>query len=211
MPKCAVTSLLVFLSLGSASVSQERAQAFVGARILPISSPEIVEGVLLIEGGKISAIGPASSTPIPPGAERHDVRGMLIMPGLIDTHSHIGSVEGGDSTAPIQPDVRVLDSVNVRDERIQKAQAGGITTANVMPGSGHLLSGQTIYLKLKDGNIIDALAIQDSQGNIVGGIKMANGFFNCALSPRLAPLPVHAGGAVLFGSATTSVRHRWFR
>src|SRR6478672_10597003 len=185
MPKCAVTSLLVFLSLGSASVSQEKLQAFVGARILPISGPEIVEGVFLIEAGKISAIGAVSSTPIPPGAERHDATGLLIMPGLVDTHSHIGSVEGGDSTAPIQPDVRVLDSVNVRDERIQKAQAGGITTANVMPGSGHLLSGQTLYLKLRDGGTIDDLLIRDGQGKIAGGLKMANG----TNSRRAPPFP----------------------
>ena len=44
-----------------------------------------------------------------------------------------------------------------------------------MPGSGHLLSGQTLYLKLKDGKIIDDLLIKDARGEIAGGIKMANG------------------------------------
>ena len=81
------------------------------------------------------------------------------MPGLVDTHSHIGGVEGADASAPIQPDVRVLDSIDVRDARIQKAQAGGITTVNVMPGSGHLLSGQTVYLKLREGKAIDDLLL----------------------------------------------------
>ena len=97
------------------------------------------------------------------------------MPGLIDSHSHIGSVEGADSSNPIQPDVRVLDAIDVRDSRIQKAQAGGITTANLMPGSGHLLSGQTLYLKLRDGRVIDDLLIKLPDGRIAGGIKMANG------------------------------------
>ncbi|HYE66876.1 MAG TPA: amidohydrolase family protein, partial [Pyrinomonadaceae bacterium] len=43
------------------------------------------------------------------------------------------------------------------------------------PGSGHLLSGQTLYLKLRNGKDIDDLFIKDAQGNIAGGIKMANG------------------------------------
>jgi imidazolonepropionase-like amidohydrolase len=94
-------------------------------------------------------------------------------------------VEGADSTAPIQPDVRVLDSVNVRASTIQKAQAGGVTVANVMPGSGHLLSGQTLYIKLRDGKVIDDLLIRNPDGSIAGGIKMANG-----TNPRrAAPFP----------------------
>jgi imidazolonepropionase-like amidohydrolase len=167
------------------ALAQDLPQAFVGARIIPIAGPEIPDGVLVVQRGKITTVGPASSTSIPAGAERREVRGLVLMPGLVDTHSHIGSVEGADSTAPIQPDVRVLDSINVRDTRFQKAQAGGITTANVMPGSGHLLSGQTLYLKLRDGNIIDDLLIRDAQGNVAGGMKMANG----TNSRRAGPFP----------------------
>ncbi len=157
------------------ALAQDTPQAYLGARIIPIIGDEIPEGVLIIHHGKITAVGLARSTPVTEGATRHDVKGQVLMPGLVDTHSHIGSVEGADSTAPIQPDVRVLDSINVRSPSIQKAQAGGITTANVMPGSGHLLSGQTLYLKLRDGNIIDDLLIRDGQGNTAGGLKMANG------------------------------------
>jgi imidazolonepropionase-like amidohydrolase len=97
------------------------------------------------------------------------------MPGLVCSHSHIGAVAGADGSSPIQPDVRALDAIDPRDPGIQKAQAGGITTVNVMPGSGHLLSGQTIYLKLRDGRTVDELAIRTPDGAIAGGIKMANG------------------------------------
>src|SRR5207247_1097683 len=76
---------------------------------------------------------------------------------------------------PIQPEVRVLDSINIRDSTFKKARAGGITTVNVMPGSGHLISGQTIYLKLRDGNKIEDLGITNSSGRPMGGLKMANG------------------------------------
>jgi imidazolonepropionase-like amidohydrolase len=165
--------------------AQEAPQAFLGGRIIPIAGPEIPEGTLVVHNGRITAVGPMRSTPIPDGTERHDARGKILIPGLVDSHSHIGSVEGADSTAPIQPDARVLDSINVRDAGIQKAQAGGITTANIMPGSGHLLSGQTLYLKLRDGNVIDDLLIRNREGVIAGGMKMANG----TNSRRADPFP----------------------
>ena len=129
-----VGCLALILFLVSYSLAQDTPQAYVGARIIPIIGLEIPDGVLVVQQGKIVTIGPARSTSVPAGAQQHDAKGKVIMPGLVDTHSHIGGVEGADSTAPIQPDVRVLDSINVRSTRIQKAQAGGITTANVMPG-----------------------------------------------------------------------------
>src|SRR5436309_13543059 len=137
-------SFLVLI-LGCLAFAQRRV-AFTGAKIIPIAGPEIDSGVLVISQTKILAVGPAATTKIPDGAVKIDASGKIIMPGLVDSHSHIGEPEGGDSSAPIQPDVRVLDSINIRDARMAKARAGGITTANVMPGSGHLLSGQTLYL-----------------------------------------------------------------
>jgi imidazolonepropionase-like amidohydrolase len=165
----------VVLLVPTGAAAQGKPVAFVGARVLPVSGPEIPDGVVVVAGGRITAVGPRATTSIPAGAVRHDLAGKVLMPGLVDTHSHIGDVEGADASAPIQPDVRVLDSVNVRSSRLQKAQAGGITTVNVMPGSGHLLSGQTVYLKLRDGRTsIEDLLVADAQG-LTGGLKMANG------------------------------------
>lgn len=157
----------------SSVVAQEKPHAFVGATIIPISGEVIENGTLLVQRGRIVAVG--REVEIPADAERHDVAGRVLMPGLVDTHSHVGKVSGADSSAPIQPDVRALDSIDVRDASIQRAQAGGITTVNVMPGSGFLLSGQTIYLKLRDGGTIDELAIRNGDGSYAGGMKMANG------------------------------------
>ncbi|MGZ5474672.1 MAG: amidohydrolase family protein [Thermoanaerobaculia bacterium] len=159
--------------------------AFTGAKVIPVSGPEIESGTLIVRDGKIVAVGAVGSVTIPSGAERVDLTGRTIMPGLVDSHSHIGEAAGADSSNPIQPEVRVMDAVNVRDAGIQKAQAGGITTVNIMPGSGHLLSGQTIYLKLRDGNTIDDLIIRLPEGRVAGGLKMANG-----TNPRrAAPFP----------------------
>ena len=178
-------TLAAALALAAAPAAQTRPIAFTGARILPIDALPIEDGALVVHAGKIVAVGPARTVEIPANAERRDVTGKVLMPGLVCSHSHIGSVAGADSSAPIQPEVRALDAINVRDPGIQKAQAGGITTVNCMPGSGHLLSGQTIYLKLRDGRTIEDLVIRDAAGAVAGGIKMANG----TNSIREAPFP----------------------
>ncbi len=166
-------------------LAQDPPLAFVGAEVLPISGPPIPDGVVVVADGKIAAIGPAATTPVPAAAERHDCRGRVLMPGLVDTHSHVGDGWGGDASAPIQPDVRILDSINVRDVGFRKARAGGLTTLNIMPGSGHLLSGQTVYAKLRKASTIDDFFIRDAAGKPLGGMKMANG----TNSQKEAPFP----------------------
>jgi imidazolonepropionase-like amidohydrolase len=174
-PQTLAAFAAALLALGVNAGAQEKPIAFTGARILPIAGDPIPEGVLVVQGGRITAVGPTSSTSVPAGTEVRDVRGKVLMPGLVDSHSHIGGGSGADGASPIQPDVRVLDAIDVRHPSIQKAQAGGITTANVMPGSGHLISGQTLYLKLRDGRVIDDLLIRLPDGSPAGGLKMANG------------------------------------
>lgn len=167
--------LLLMLSITALTgLTNADPQAFVGAKIIPIHGEPIENGVLVIQDGKITAVG-SRSVEIPEDATVRDVSGKVIMPGLVDTHSHIGSVAGGDQSGPIQPEVRVLDAFDVRHPSIQRAQAGGITTVNVMPGSGHLISGQTLYLKLRDGDTVEDLLLTNALGRIAGGLKMANG------------------------------------
>ena len=168
---CALATLASAPSVAPA----DPAQAFINARIIPVSGAPIEKGTLVVEGTKIAAVGPTGQVTTPAGATTMDLSGKTVIPGLVDSHSHIGSPAGGDSSVPIQPDVRVLDAVDVRATSIRRAQAGGVTTANVMPGSGHLLSGQTIYLKLRRGNTIDDLTILLPDGHVASGLKMANG------------------------------------
>lgn len=178
--------VLLSLSLGGCAVhGQETTRAFVGARIIPIAGPEIERGVLVVDGAKIVAVGAVDSVSIPSGAERIDVSGKVLMPGLVDTHSHIGGIGAADSSGPIQPDAREYDAINVRDSGFRRAVAGGLTTLNIMPGSGHLLSGQTVYVKLRGGNTIEDIMIRLPDGGIAGGIKMANG----TNSKREKPFP----------------------
>lgn len=175
MPRLPTIVVASCLALAAGVRAQERPVAFVDAEVLPISGPAIAQGVVVVAAGTISAVGPATTTPVPPDAERIDCTGKVIMPGLVDTHSHVGGGWGGDASGPIQPDVRVIDSVNVRDAGFRKCRAGGLTTLNVMPGSGHLVSGQTLYCKLRKAATIDDMLIRGADGRPLGGLKMANG------------------------------------
>ena len=173
------------LAGGSLGLAQETPHAFTGARILPVEGEPIAKGTLLVSGGVITAIGPAGKVKIPATARKIDVAGKVIIPGLICTHSHIGGIGGADGSGPIQPDVRIYDSLNVRDAGFRRAVAGGLTTLNIMPGSGHLLSGQTVYVKLRGSKTIEGLCVRDKEGRILGGMKMANG----TNSQRAPPFP----------------------
>lgn len=166
-----VICLIVCTILG-----QERSTAYINAIIIPIVGQPIEQGILLIQNGKIVAVGDARLVKLSADVQVVDLSGKVIMPGLVDSHSHVGGGSGGDGSAPIQPDVRLLDGINARAASLQRAQAGGITTVNVMPGSGHLDSGQTLYLKLRDNATkIEDLLIYDAAGKYAGGIKFANG------------------------------------
>lgn len=171
----AIVAAVALLTL--AVPAQAAKLAFTGAKLYPIAGPPVTDGVLVIEDGKIRASGPTAEVEIPADAEVTDVSGKVIMPGLVDTHSHLGGPAGGDRSGALHPAVRVLDAVDVRADMFRKAWAGGITTVNVMPGSGHLMSGQTLYLKLrKDPRTIDDwLFCDDPVRGICGGMKMANG------------------------------------
>ncbi|NBB73334.1 MAG: amidohydrolase family protein [Bacteroidetes bacterium] len=179
MARCLRTLLLALfiVSLGSTSTqAQSRPHVYQGATLYPIAEAPIENGVLIVQDGTIQAVGAAGTVDVPNDAVTHDVSGKVIMPGLVDTHSHVGRVEGGDGSAPLHPGVRTLDAVDVRHSSIDRARAGGITTVNVLSGSGHLMSGQTTHLKLREGGTInDLLLCANPLTDICGGLKMANG------------------------------------
>ncbi len=150
---------------------------FTNGTVIPVTGPDIQHGHVYVEDGRIISVGPADDfrPPSDKPYEVVDLEGGMVMPGLICTHSHIGGWGGGDRSAPMQPETRMLDAIDVQDPGFRRAVAGGLTTLNIMPGSGHLCSGQTVYVKLRDANTIDGRLIQLDDGRIAGGLKMANG------------------------------------
>lgn len=183
MPVYSIASCITFLfvSSGGFAADPPKPIAFKVGRLHPASSPPLDKAVLVVEGGKIVAVGKQSDIQIPKDAVVHDLPDAVIIPGLVDTHSHIGiwsrpsvpaNADGNESTGPVQPALRALDAIHPGDPGIRMAVAGGITTANIMPGSGNVIGGQTLYVKLR-GETIEAMRIVDDK--TLGGLKMANG------------------------------------
>jgi imidazolonepropionase-like amidohydrolase len=161
--------------------AEQRAVAFRMARIHTAAAAPIDDGVLIIRKGKIIAVGPSADTPIPDGTEVIDVRGKVIIPGLVDTHSHIGlwsrpnvpaHQDGNEGSGAVQSGIRAIDAIQPEDPGIRMAIAGGVTTANIMPGSGNVIGGQTLYVKLR-GRTVEEMRL--TPGKVLGGLKMANG------------------------------------
>jgi imidazolonepropionase-like amidohydrolase len=178
---CRVICLLVLLAGWFSPVSAAETTVFQGGTILTATGEEFSPGTLVVSEGKIVAVGPADEITVPDEATVHDVSGKVIIPGLVDTHSHLGvysrpmvnpNADGNESTAPVQSIVRALDSINPFDPGIRMARAGGITTANIMPGSANVIGGQTLYVKLR-GHTPERMWLGPEE--VLGGLKMANG------------------------------------
>ncbi|MGH7172209.1 MAG: amidohydrolase family protein [Gemmataceae bacterium] len=175
-----VISPLVFLASVRAA-PPEQTIAYRGARILTAAGTPIDKGVLIVRKDKIVAIGAEADTPIPEGAQIIDLKGKTIIPGLVDTHSHIGiwprphvpaHNDGNEGSGPVQSALRALDAIQPDDPGIRMAVAGGVTTANIMPGSANVIGGQTVYVKLRGRTIED---MRVASKTVLGGLKMANG------------------------------------
>lgn len=169
----ASVALWVQLAAGQATLAVR------GAKVYPVNGPPIEHGVLLVANGKIVAVGEEGKLKIPRGATVEDATGKVVMPGIVDSHSHIGIIanplaeasgDANEGTGPIESGLRALDAIDPADPNIRMATAGGITTANIMPGSGNVMGGQTAYVKLR-GSTIEQMLISGT----IGGMKMANG------------------------------------
>ena len=143
--------------------------AVTGGLVVPVSAPPIERGVVLIEGGRIVAVG--ADVPIPPGAEVVDATGRWVLPGFVEGHGHVGiseegvGVEGNDvnkMTGPNQAAVRAIDAIDIDDEGFRDALTGGVTAIVVKPGSGNPIGGQSVALKAWGGRTVDEQVISGS-------------------------------------------------
>ncbi|HET9365964.1 MAG TPA: hypothetical protein VFP71_13220, partial [Candidatus Angelobacter sp.] len=127
-----------------------------GGKLLTISHGVIENGVLVMEKGRITAVGGAS-TAIPKGAKVIDVSGMTVYPGLIDSETRLGLTEISavqmtndfiEMSDEIMPNMHVYDAFHAETSSIPVTRINGITNAIVAPGSEDTLPGQDSFIQL---------------------------------------------------------------
>ena len=118
--KALIAGLLLAGLIGCEQTSQppagkaSNAAAFVGATIIDGSSADPIEnGVLVVRNGRIVAVGDGDTTKVPDGAERVDVSGKTIIPGIIVTHGHVGQTKGLESNPENYTEENVLDQLGL--------------------------------------------------------------------------------------------------
>lgn len=144
-----VMPLVLFLIvIPSGAPAAQRDDSFVlrGATVYPASGPRIEGADVLVENGKIVAVG--QNLKIPQNVRTIDLSGKVVIPGLIDIHSHLGVIEDSNEfPEPIGPENRALDALNLESPDWMEAVKGGVVTLVTGPGSGERISGQSITIK----------------------------------------------------------------
>ncbi|WGW12585.1 amidohydrolase [Saxibacter everestensis] len=146
--------------------------AITGGYVVPIADDKgqpaapVAGATVLLRDGKIDAVG--VDLQIPDDAEVVDATGQWVLPGLLESHGHVGIDEeaegwaGDDTNEMTDPNgarLRAIDAVNPADEGFRDALRGGITTVVVKPGSGNPIGGQTVALKVW-GRIVDEMLLR---------------------------------------------------
>ena len=132
-----------------------------------MEGPDIVGGDVLIDGGKIAAVG--KNLEVPAGTELLDVTGLLVTPGFVDGHCHIGlheeivgavGLDINETSSPITPQMRAIDAINPMDEGLSNALQAGVTCAVTGPGSANVVGGTFCAIKLS-GKRVDKMVVKD--------------------------------------------------
>lgn len=144
--------LLCIFAAGTASLAAQ--VAIYGDKIYTMAGDPIQDGVILIEAGKITAVGSASEATVPEGFEVH--RAAVVTPGLIDARTVIGLTgylnqshdqDQLEGAAAMQPELRAIDAYNPRERLVEWVRSFGVTTLHTGHGPGKLISGQTMVVK----------------------------------------------------------------
>ena len=153
----------------ASAASANETVALKGGKLLTITHGVIENGVVVMQNGRIAAVGGAG-TAIPAGAKVIDVTGMTVYPGLIDSETHLGLTEvsadrmTNDELEPsdeIMPHMHVYDAFHAETALIPVTRINGITNAVVAPASGDTLPGQDSFIQLAGASATEMLTVRD--------------------------------------------------
>ena len=145
--------------------------AICGGKVYTMDGAPLERGCVLIEKGKIVAVG--QSLPIPDGCEVFDATGKVVTPGLIDAHTHLGvyaeptewsAEDGNETSGPVTPAMDALDAINPADIAFDDALAGGVTSVMIAPGSANAIGGQCVVLKTARQATVESMLLKRHAG-----------------------------------------------
>ena len=176
--------------------------AIVHGKLLTVTQGVVEDGTLLIDNGKITAMG--TDIPVPEGAEILDAAGKWVTPGLIDAHSHLSglnepawmpsTMDANEITDPVTAQVRMLDAFNPFDEAIPKVRNAGFTTCCTLPGSANVIGGTGFSFKLKQASTVQDMMIP---GTEVMKMALGENPKRCYGPDKKMPMTRMGTGAVL--------------
>ncbi|MBA3645463.1 MAG: amidohydrolase [Gemmatimonadaceae bacterium] len=158
--------------------SASRTTLIRNVNILTAAGPTIHNGAILLQNGKIAAVG--QSLDAPSDAVVVEGAGRYVTPGIIDVHSHIGVYaapggnalsDGNEATNPSTPYVWAEHSVWPQDPQFPRVLAGGVTTLQILPGSANLIGGRSAILKVVPSRTVQGMKFPGAKY----GLKMACG------------------------------------
>lgn len=135
-----------------------------GAKVHTVSHGTLEQADVLVRDGRIAAVGPGLAAG--PGAAILDARGLVMTPGLIDAHAHVGIWEEGlgwegndvnEATDPLTPHLRAIDAINHEDQGLKDAVAGGVTTIWCGPGSANVIGGEGATIRTHGASLDDLI------------------------------------------------------
>ncbi|MDE2126076.1 MAG: amidohydrolase family protein [Armatimonadetes bacterium] len=131
-----------------------------GGTVMTVSHGDIKNGDILIEGGKITEVGP-NLTP-PAGITVIDAVGKFITPGIVDAHEHIALDTINEGTDVVTPEVSVRDVIDPYSLSIYRGLSSGVTSTLLLHGSANAIGGQSVVVKMKFGKPADELPVPDA-------------------------------------------------
>ncbi|MEU5694910.1 amidohydrolase [Actinosynnema sp. NPDC020468] len=141
--------------------------AITGGHVVPVAGTPIEGGTVLVQDGRIVAVGAA--VPVPDGVPVVDATGKWVLPGFVEAHGHLGVHEEGEGwagqdtnemTDPNGARLRALDAVNPADPGFADALSGGVTSVVIKPGSGNVIGGRTVAVKCW-GRTVDEMVVRE--------------------------------------------------
>lgn len=158
-------SFLILIAATAGISAQETGSVLIkNATVITVTNGDLENTDILVEDGMITEIGQDLSAPS--GVMTIDATGKYLMPGIIDAHSHLNTVDTNEGRNPVTAEVTMEESIDPFNVAIYRALAGGVSSIHLMHGSANVIGGQGETLKLRYGGNQDDLRFEDAPRTI---------------------------------------------